>query len=51
MFDPIAYEKTAGVLNMIEAYVGPEAFRKGVSSYLDEVRARATPPARTSGWR
>ena len=34
VFDPIAYEKTAGVLGMIEAYVGPEAFRKGVSSYL-----------------
>jgi aminopeptidase N len=36
VFDPIAYEKTAGVLNMIEAYVGPEAFRKGVSSYLSK---------------
>ena len=35
VFDPIAYEKTAGVLSMIEAYVGPEAFRKGVSSYLE----------------
>ena len=34
VFDPIAYEKTSGVLNMIEAYLGPEAFRKGVSSYL-----------------
>ena len=34
VFDPIAYEKTGGVLGMIEAYVGPEAFRKGVSSYL-----------------
>ncbi|MEO8680364.1 MAG: M1 family metallopeptidase [Vicinamibacterales bacterium] len=34
VFDAIAYEKTAGVLGMIEAYVGPENFRKGVSSYL-----------------
>jgi len=34
VFDPIAYEKTAGVLNMIEAYVGPDKFREGVSSYL-----------------
>ena len=34
VFDPIAYEKTSGVLNMIEAYVGPESFRRGVSSYL-----------------
>jgi len=36
VFDAIAYEKTAGVLNMIEAYVGPEAFRRGVSSYLQK---------------
>ena len=34
VFDGIAYEKTAGVLRMIEAYVGPEAFRKGINSYL-----------------
>jgi len=34
VFDPIAYEKTSGVLNMIEAYVGPAAFRQGVSDYL-----------------
>ncbi len=34
VFDPIAYEKTSGVINMVEAFVGPEAFRKGVSSYL-----------------
>ena len=38
VFDPIAYEKTAGVLGMIEAYVGPETFRRGVSSYLEQVR-------------
>ena len=34
VFDPIAYEKTSGVLNMIEAFVGAEPFRQGVSSYL-----------------
>ncbi|MEZ5289504.1 MAG: M1 family metallopeptidase [Vicinamibacterales bacterium] len=34
VFDPIAYEKTSGVLNMVEAFVGPEAFRKGISAYL-----------------
>jgi aminopeptidase N len=34
LFDAIAYEKTAAVLRMIEAYVGPDAFEKGVSSYL-----------------
>jgi len=34
VFDGIAYEKTAGVLRMIEGFAGPEAFRKGISSYL-----------------
>jgi aminopeptidase N len=34
VFDPIAYEKTAAVLRMIESYVGPESFRKGVASYI-----------------
>ncbi|MBI3049434.1 MAG: M1 family metallopeptidase [Acidobacteria bacterium] len=34
VFDGIAYEKTAGVLRMIEAFVGPELFRKGLASYL-----------------
>jgi aminopeptidase N len=34
VFDGIAYEKTAAVLRMIEMYVGPDAFRKGIASYL-----------------
>ena len=34
VFDGIAYEKTAAVLRMIESYVGAEAFRDGVTSYL-----------------
>jgi aminopeptidase N len=34
VFDGIAYEKTAGVLRMIEGFVGPEAFRRGIASYL-----------------
>ena len=34
VFDAIAYDKTAAVLRMIEAYVGREPFRKAVSSYL-----------------
>ena len=34
VFDGIAYEKTAAVLRMIEKYVGPDDFRKGVASYL-----------------
>jgi aminopeptidase N len=36
VFDPIAYEKTSAVLRMIEAYVGPDAFRRGISSYLNK---------------
>jgi aminopeptidase N len=34
VFDGIAYEKTAGVLRMVEGFVGPDSFRKGISSYL-----------------
>jgi aminopeptidase N len=34
VFDAIAYQKTAAVLRMLEHYVGVEAFRAGVSSYL-----------------
>jgi aminopeptidase N len=34
MFDGIAYGKASDVLLSVENYVGPEAFRKGVSAYL-----------------
>jgi aminopeptidase N len=34
LFDGIAYEKTASVLRMIEAYVGKDLYRKGVNEYL-----------------
>jgi aminopeptidase N len=34
VFDGIAYQKTAAVLRMIESYVGQDAFRQGVMSYL-----------------
>ncbi len=34
VFDGIAYEKSAAVLRMVEAFVGEEPFRRGVSSYL-----------------
>jgi aminopeptidase N len=33
-FDPIAYEKGAAVLRMIEHYIGAEAFRHGINGYL-----------------
>jgi aminopeptidase N/puromycin-sensitive aminopeptidase len=36
LFDGIAYGKTAAVLHMLESYVGPETFRKGVNLYLKE---------------
>jgi aminopeptidase N len=32
--DEITYEKTAAVLRMLEAYLGPETFRAGVNAYL-----------------
>ena len=34
MFDGIAYGKAGAVLLMVENYVGPETFRKGVHAYL-----------------
>ena len=34
MFDGITYEKGGAVLSMLESYVGPEVFRKGVNAYL-----------------
>ena len=33
-FDGIAYEKGASVLRMIESYLGPDTFRKGINAYL-----------------
>ncbi|MEZ5421241.1 MAG: M1 family metallopeptidase [Vicinamibacterales bacterium] len=61
VFDPIAYEKTSGVLNMIEAYVGPEKFREAISSYLTRYassnaagedfgrKSRGSPRSRSTG--
>ena len=34
MFDPLTYEKGAGVLRMLEQYIGPEKFRDGIRLYL-----------------
>ncbi len=36
LFDGIAYGKTAAVLRMLEAYIGPESFRAGVNQYLKQ---------------
>ncbi len=33
-FDAITYEKGASVLAMIEAWIGPDSFQKGVKTYL-----------------
>jgi aminopeptidase N len=38
LFDPIAYEKAAAILRMVESYVGEEAFRAGVNAYLHHFR-------------
>ena len=35
LFDPIAYEKGAAVLRMIESWVGEAAFQKAVNAYVD----------------
>jgi len=34
MFDVLTYQKGGAVLRMLEQYLGPEVFRKGISSYL-----------------
>jgi tricorn protease interacting factor F2/3 len=36
IFDHISYGKGGSVLRMIEGYIGAEAFRKGVSAYLEK---------------
>jgi aminopeptidase N len=38
LFDPIAYGKGGAVLRMIEAWVGEEAFRKGVNEYIQRFK-------------
>ena len=38
IFDAITYGKGASILRMIEAYTGPEEFRKGVHNYLERYR-------------
>jgi len=38
LFDEISYGKGASILRMIEAYIGPDMFQKGVSKYLQQFR-------------
>ena len=38
IFDEISYGKGASILRMIEAYLGPDKFQKGVSKYLQQFR-------------
>jgi len=35
MFDVLTYQKGGALLRMLEQYLGPEAFRRGVSHYLE----------------
>jgi puromycin-sensitive aminopeptidase len=34
MFDRLTYEKGAGILRMLEQYLGPETYRDGIRNYL-----------------
>ena len=34
MFDSLTYQKGAGVLRMLEQYLGAEAFREGIAAYI-----------------
>ena len=36
LFDPIAYEKGAAVLRMLEEWVGPQDFQRGVNAYIEK---------------
>jgi len=36
LFDGVAYGKAASVLRMVEAYIGPDVFQKGVNAYLEK---------------
>ena len=36
MFDILTYEKGAGVLRMLEQYLGPSEFQRGIASYLKQ---------------
>ena len=36
LVDVISYDKTAAVLRMVEGYVGPGLFRKGINAYLSK---------------
>jgi len=38
MFDVLTYQKGAGVLRMLERYLGAEAFRRGIRRYLADHR-------------
>ena len=36
LFDPLAYQKGQAVLQMFEAWIGPDLFRQGVQSYIHQ---------------
>ena len=40
MFDVLTYQKGAGVLRMLERYLGAERFRDGIRRYLDDAPLR-----------
>jgi len=48
LFDEISYGKGASILRMIEAYIGPDKFQKGVSSICNNSDT-LTPRAATYG--
>ena len=38
VFDPITYAKGGAVLGMLEQWIGPQAFRRGLAAYMREQR-------------
>ena len=49
MFDVLTYQKGAGVLRMLERYLGAERFRDGVRRYLEAHRLRQHRDGRSVG--
>ncbi|HUO49844.1 MAG TPA: M1 family metallopeptidase, partial [Acidimicrobiales bacterium] len=45
MFDVLTYQKGAGVLRMLERFIGPAAFRDGIRRYLEAHRLANTETA------
>ena len=49
VFDNITYTKGGAVLSMLEQWIGPDAFRRGLAAYMQGQSDFPTPPLATCG--